>query len=114
MELRDLQYFAVVAEHGNVRRASEILELSPPALSKSLRRLEQSMKAKLVTRSAKGVELTPVGTALLAQISRIRQTLDDVAREAEDLSEGRAGHLRIGVNAENRRRPADSQRHPAA
>ena len=99
MELRDLQYFAVVAEHGNVRRASEILELSPPALSKSLRRLEQSMKAKLVTRSAKGVELTAVGTALLAQIGRIRLTLDDVAREAEDLSEGRAGHLRIGVNS---------------
>lgn len=99
MELRDLQYFAVVAEHGNVRRASEILELSPPALSKSLRRLEQSLKAKLVTRSAKGVELTAVGSALLAQIGRIRLTLDDVAREAEDLSQGRAGHLRIGVNA---------------
>ena len=99
MELRDLQYFAVVAEHGNVRRASEVLGLSPPALSKSLRRLEQSVKAKLVTRSAKGVELTAVGTALLVQISRIRLTLDDVAREAEDLSQGRAGHLRIGVNA---------------
>ena len=99
MEMRDLQYFAVVAKHRNVRRASEILELSPPALSKSLRRLEQSMKAKLVTRSAKGVELTAVGSALLAQIGRIRLTLDDVAREAEDLSQGRAGHLRIGVNA---------------
>jgi LysR family transcriptional regulator, regulator of abg operon len=73
-----------------VRRASEILELSPPALSKSLRRLEQSMKAKLVTRSAKGVELTVLGSALLAQIARIRLTLDDVAREAEDLSQGRA------------------------
>ncbi len=99
MELRDLQYFAVVAEHGNVRRASEVLGLSPPALSKSLRRLEQSVKAKLVTRSAKGVQLTAVGTALRAQIGRIRLTLDDVAREAENLSQGRAGHLRIGASA---------------
>jgi DNA-binding transcriptional LysR family regulator len=99
MELRDIEYFAVVAEHGNVRRASEALGLSPPALSKSLRRLEQSMEAKLVERTPKGVALTPVGTALLAQVQRLRVTLRDVKRAAEDLSRGRAGHLRIGVGA---------------
>lgn len=99
MELRDIEYFAVVAEHGNVRRASEALGLSPPALSKSLRRLEQSMEAKLVERTPKGVALTPVGTALLAQVQRLRVALRDVKREAEDLSRGRAGHLRIGVGA---------------
>jgi DNA-binding transcriptional LysR family regulator len=97
MELRDIEYFAVVAEHGNLRRASEALGLSPPALSKSLRRLEQSMQAKLVERTPKGVALTPVGTALLAQVHRLRVTLRDIKREAEDLSQGRAGHLRIGV-----------------
>ena len=99
MEWRDLQYFAVVAQHENVRQASEALELSPAAVSKSLRRLERSMRAKLVERSSKGVTLTPVGAALLAQIGRLRVTLDDVRREAADLSEGRAGHLRIGVGA---------------
>src|SRR4026208_761990 len=99
MELRDIEYFAVVAEHGNVRRASEALGLSPPALSKSLRRLEQAMQARLVERTPKGVALTPVGAALLAQVRRIRVTLSDVRREAEDLSQGRAGHLRIGVGA---------------
>ena len=97
MELRDIEYFAVVAEHGNVRRASEALDLSPPALSKSLHRLEKSMGAKLVERTPKGVKLTAVGSALLAQVQRIRLTLDDVAREAADLSQGRAGHLRIGA-----------------
>jgi DNA-binding transcriptional LysR family regulator len=97
MELRDIEYFAVIAEHGNVRRAADTLEMSPPALSKSLRRLEKAMQAKLVKRSTKGVELTVVGSALLAQVRRIRLTLDDVAREAADLSQGRAGHLRIGA-----------------
>ncbi len=97
MELRDIEYFAVVAEHGNVRRASEVLELSPTAVSKSLRRLETSMQAKLFERTPKGVELTSVGTALLAQVQRIRLTLDDVAREAADLSHGRSGHLRVGT-----------------
>ena len=99
MELRDIEYFAVVAQHGNVRRASEALGLSPPALSKSLRRLEASMQAKLVDRSAKGVALTPVGLALLAQVDRLRLVLQDMRREAGDLAQGRAGHLRVGVGA---------------
>ena len=97
MELRDLEYFAVVAEHGNVTRAAEALELSPPALSKSLRRLEKSVGAKLVTRTPKGVELTAVGAAMVDQVQRIRLTLEDVKQEAADLSQGRAGHLRIAV-----------------
>ncbi len=97
MELRDIEYFAVIAQHGNVRRASEALGLSPPALSKSLRRLEKSLQAKLIERTTKGVALTAVGSALLSQVQRIRVTLDDVAREAADLTKGRTGHLRIGV-----------------
>ena len=99
MEMRDIEYFAVVAEHGNLRRASEALGLSPPALSKSLRRLEQSLQATLVERTPKGVALTPVGTMLLAQASRLRVTLRDIKREADDMSRGEAGHLRIGVGA---------------
>jgi DNA-binding transcriptional LysR family regulator len=98
MELRDIEYFAVVAEHRNLRRAAEALGLSQPALSKSLRRLEASVGAKLVRRVPKGVELTTVGDALVAHVGRIRVTLDDVAREAADLSHGRAGHLRIGAS----------------
>lgn len=99
MELRDFEYFAVIAEHGNLRRASEALGLSPGAVSKSLRRLEESLKARLVERTPKGVALTSVGTALLSQVSRLRVALLDIQREAEDLTEGRAGHLRLGVGA---------------
>jgi DNA-binding transcriptional LysR family regulator len=101
MELRDIEYFAVVAEHGNVRRAAEALDLSPPALSMSLRRLEKAMEAKLVMRTPKGVELTAVGSALLAQVRRIRLTMDDVTREATDLRQGRAGYLRLGTSSGN-------------
>ena len=96
MELRDIEYFAVVAEHGHLGRAAETLGLSTPALSKSLRRLEKEMQAKLVTRTPKGVELTPEGSALLAHVRPLRLSLQDIAREIADLSEGRAGHLRLG------------------
>jgi DNA-binding transcriptional LysR family regulator len=94
--LRDIEYFSVVAEHGHLGRAADALGLSQPALSKSLRRLEQAMQAKLVRRTSKGVELTTVGAALFSHVRRLRLSLDDVTREVADLAQGRAGHLRIG------------------
>lgn len=98
-QLRDIEYFAAIAEHGQVQLAAEALGLSQPALSKSLRRLEQAMQAKLLTRTPKGVELTSVGSALLAQVHKLRLSLDDLNREIGDLSQGHAGRLRIGSGA---------------
>ncbi len=98
-QLRDVEYFAAIAEHGQVQRAAAALGLSQPALSKSLRRLELAMNAKLLIRTPKGVDLTSVGTALLARVKQLRLSLDNVTREIADLSEGRAGHLRIGMAA---------------
>ena len=97
MELRDIEYFAVVAEHGHLGRAAEALGLSTPALSKCLRRLEQSLQAKLVKRTPKGVELTAEGSALLLHVRELRLSLQDVVREIADLSQGRVGHLLIGT-----------------
>ncbi|MBI4205699.1 MAG: LysR family transcriptional regulator [Betaproteobacteria bacterium] len=97
MELRDIEYFEVIAEHRNLGRAAEALGLGQPALSMSLRRLEKSAQAKLVKRTPKGVELTAVGSALLAHVYRLRLARDDLAREVADLAQGRAGHLRIGT-----------------
>lgn len=98
MDLRDIEYFAVVAEHGHVGRAAEALGLGQPALSMSLRRLEKSAQAKLVKRTPKGVELTAVGAALLSHVRRLRLARDDLAREVADLAHGRAGHVRVGAN----------------
>jgi DNA-binding transcriptional LysR family regulator len=101
MDLRDIEYFAVVAQHGHVGRAAEALGLGQPALSMSLRRLEKSAQAKLVKRTPKGVELTAVGVALLSHVSRLRLARDDLAREVADLAHGRAGRLRIGASPAN-------------
>ena len=96
MEARDLEYFVVVAERGNLSQAAELLGLSQPALSKSLRRLEHSAGTKLVKRTPKGVELTVVGSALLTHARRLRLSFDDIAREMSELGQGRVGKLRIG------------------
>jgi len=97
MNLRDVQYFAVVAEHRHLGRAAESLGLSQPALSMSLRRLERFMQTKLVKRTPKGVDLTASGEAVFAHARRLRLSVEDISREVADLSEGRAGHLRIGT-----------------
>jgi len=97
MELRDIEYFAVVAEHRHLGRAAEALGLTQPALSKSLRRLEIALEAKLVRRTAYGVELTAEGAALASHVHRLRLSLDDVTREVRDVTHGRVGQLRIGA-----------------
>jgi DNA-binding transcriptional LysR family regulator len=101
IELRDVEYFAVVAQHGHIGRAAEALGLSQPAISKSLRRLEALTQAKLVKRTPYGIELTAAGSALLTHVRRLRMSFDDVVREIENLSRGHSGRLRIGAGPDS-------------
>ena len=97
MELRDIEYFAVIAEHRHLGRAAETLGMSQSALSKSLRRLEQAIQGKLVKKTPKGVELTPEGTVLYARARELKLSLQSVAREVAEVGQGRAGQRRVGV-----------------
>src|SRR5262249_49090340 len=97
MELRDIEYFAVIAEHGHLGRAAGALGLSQPALSKSLRRLERALQGKLVKKTPKGVGLTPEGAVLFARARELKLSLQSVAREVAEVGQGRAGQLRVGV-----------------
>ena len=98
MDLRDIEYFAVIAEHGHLGRAAEALGMGQPALSISLRRLENSANAKLVKRTPKGVELTDIGRVLLSHVERLKLARRDLAREISDLAHAQAGHLRVGAS----------------
>jgi DNA-binding transcriptional LysR family regulator len=95
MDVRDFEYFGAIADHGNLSRASEALGLTTPALSKSLRRLEGALDAKLVRRTAKGIELTPEGRALLPHVKRLRMSFADLIREVACIRDGNAGHLGV-------------------
>ena len=108
MELRDIEYFSVIAKHAHIGRAAEALDMGQPALSKSLRRLEQAVGTKLVKRIPKGVEITAAGVALLSRVRQLRLALDDVAREVSDIGQGRVGHIRIGVGTGFLRHPVSA------
>ncbi|MBW1597719.1 LysR family transcriptional regulator [Streptomyces sp. JJ38] len=61
IELRHLRAFLAIAEEGNVTRAAARLHVSQPALSRTLRRLEDHLGTRLVDRSTHHLELTPEG-----------------------------------------------------
>src|SRR5882757_3687517 len=66
MELRHLRYFVAVAETESLTLAAKSkLHTSQPSLSRQLRDLEEEIGAQLLTRTARGVALTPAGRAFL-------------------------------------------------
>src|ERR1700719_2675402 len=66
MELRHLRYFVAVADAGNLTVAAQrMLHTSQPSLSRQIRDLEDEVGAQLLTRRARGIELTPAGRAFL-------------------------------------------------
>jgi LysR family hca operon transcriptional activator len=61
MELRHLRYFAAVAAHGSFNRASQILHLTQPALSRQVKDLEEEIGVPLLVRGTNSVTLTAIG-----------------------------------------------------
>lgn len=62
MELRHLRYFVAVAEAGSLKVAAEQrLHTTQPSLSRQIRDLEEEIGAKLLTRTSRGISLTPAG-----------------------------------------------------
>ena len=81
MELRHLRYFVAVAEAGSLTVAAERkLHTSQPSLSRQIRDLEDEVGARLLTRRARGIELTPAGRAFL---DHARVVLSQVEAAAE-------------------------------
>jgi LysR family hca operon transcriptional activator len=91
MELRHLRYFVAVAEAGNLTLAAEQkLHTSQPSLSRQIRDLESELGAQLLTRRARGIELTPAGRtfldharSLLAQVEAAAEATRRVAHPAK-------------------------------
>ena len=81
MELRHLRYFVAVAEAGNLTVAAQrMLHTSQPSLSRQIRDLEDEVGTPLLTRRARGVELTPAGRAFL---DHARSVLSQVEAASE-------------------------------
>lgn len=80
--LTDLHYFLEIAHTKNVTQAATRLGVTQPTLSMALVRLENSLGAKLLQRSKKGVSLTPAGRTLLAHAKNLIQEWENVQAKA--------------------------------
>jgi len=97
LNLRDLRYFESAAQAEHLGRAADAIARSQPALTKAIRRLEQSVGAPLFEKAGRGVKLTPVGKVLLEEARQMRVCAEQALRHVADFSQGVAGHVRIGT-----------------
>lgn len=97
MEMRQLRQFIAVVEHANVRRAADAIYLSQPALTKSIKNLEEELGVQLFARGPRGMTPTIYGEILLRHARLLRNESDRAVAEIEAFKEGHVGHLRLGV-----------------
>src|SRR5712691_6105965 len=84
VELRHLRYFVVVAEELNLRRAAHRLEITQPALTKQVARLEEQMGVSLFARQRHRLAgLTSAGTEFLAEARHILEQVEDAIRRTQ-------------------------------
>lgn len=102
MDLRQLEYFIAAVEHGSLGRAAEALNISQPAISKGIRRLEQRLEVKLLERLPRGVSPTVYGEVLASHGQIIRRELERAQSQLRALKLGEAGQVSIGAGASMR------------
>jgi len=96
MRLTQIRDFLAVVDAGSIRAAARGLRISQPALTKSVRQLEQELGAVLVTRSVRGAVPTEVGRAFLAHARAVSADLRRAREEIAQLNGAREGNLAIG------------------
>lgn len=97
MELRQLRYFAAVATHENFSKAARQLYIAQPALSRSIRLLEEELGVRLFERHLRGATLTPEGRALLDRADFLLRAADDIRRDLHDAQAAPSGPVIIGM-----------------
>ncbi|MCQ9386601.1 LysR family transcriptional regulator [Brevibacterium moorei] len=97
MELRNLEYFVVLAEEQSFEKAARRLFLTQSAVSQQIRRLEADLGVRLIDRATRPFELTDAGRdvfALATSIVRQAQSIRGLARDREGSA---SGIVRVGV-----------------
>ncbi|MGX6998372.1 LysR family transcriptional regulator [Caballeronia sp. KNU42] len=97
MKLHQLRALVAIADTGSIRNAARATDLSPAAITKAIRELEEDLNVTLIIREATGVTLTEAGQTLLGHA---RLTVGQLARarqEMERLSGKRDGTLSIAA-----------------
>lgn len=96
-KLENYRVFCKVAQHKSFSGAAQELFLSQPAVSQSVRQLEEQLGMQLFVRSSKKVELTPQGSILYEYASSALGLLESAEQQLSGLQTLGAGQLRLGA-----------------
>lgn len=101
LTLKQLRHAIALEAHGNFHRAAKAEHVSQPALSRSIRALEEQLGVPLFERQGATVSPTLFGTALLARAVKALDETDEIVREIQLLQGLEAGslHIAMGVYA---------------
>ena len=98
MELRELQYFIQVVKDKRFTKAAENLYISQPAISKSIRKLEKELNAKLFDMQPDGAYLTDCGKVLYEKATRILKEIDTIPDAIKAVKAAASGTLTFGTS----------------
>lgn len=101
MDTRLLSRFVTVVELGSLNRAAQKLNLSQPALSKSIRLLEETLSAELMTRGPRGVSVTPFGQSVFTYAKLIATELRKMDEEIGAMRDLTLGAVNLGTSPGN-------------
>ena len=96
MEVRVLKYFLTAAREENITRASEILHISQPALSRQLMQLEEELGVQLFVRGRHSSILTEAGMLLRRRAQEIVDLTEKTEKEFQNKGEALGGTITIG------------------
>ncbi|ECG1419589.1 TPA_asm: LysR family transcriptional regulator [Salmonella enterica subsp. salamae serovar 58:d:z6] len=97
IRLRHLHTFVAVAQQGTLGRAAETLNLSQPALSKTLNELEQLTGTRLFERGRLGAQLTVPGEQFLTHAVKVLDALNTAGQALNRKEDASADVVRIGA-----------------
>jgi len=94
-DLNDLQAFRAVVELGSFRKAADAVNISQPALSRRIDKLEAALGVRLFERTTRSVTLTTVGRVFAPSAEQLLDDLDVALLGIRDVSSSRLGHVTI-------------------
>jgi DNA-binding transcriptional LysR family regulator len=98
-DLGSLSLFIRIAETKSITKAARASHIALAAASRRIQQLEDQLGVQLLRRSARGVELTPAGIAVLARAQEMMAKVDEMRAEVSDYSKGAKGLVRVQANA---------------
>lgn len=99
VELTPLRYFVAIARAGHITRAAATLDVTQPALSAAMQRLEDEVGAQLLHRTGRGVELTEAGRAFFVHAEEALRAAEAAGRAVREVMGLERGSIRIGGGA---------------